>query len=110
MDEKLMVLIAELEAQKVEIEAIHLSCEKKAEQLKKDIFNEDLTISLSYKLHNLFSAYEDFFKIIYSFFENQIDDLPKYHSNLLKRMCIEIKEFRPRLLSEQSFKLLDELR
>ena len=50
------------------------------------------------------------FKIIARFFENQIEDFNKYHLTLLKKMLLEIEGIRPRLLSEKSFKILDELR
>ena len=50
------------------------------------------------------------FKIVVTFFENQMEDLSKYHTNLLKRMMIKIEGTRPNLLSKESFKILDELR
>jgi len=78
--------------------------------LKRVPNNEDLVISLAYRLHNLYCAYEDMFKIIARFFENQIEDFNKYHLTLLKKMLLEIEGIRPRLLSEKSFKILDELR
>lgn len=50
------------------------------------------------------------FKMIAKFFENQIENFTKYHTGLLKRMLIEIDGVRPNLLSESSYKILDELR
>lgn len=110
MEERLRVLFAELNAQWKEILKLYSSIEEKAESLKRDMSNEDLTNSLGYKLHNLYSAYEDMFKLVAGFFENQIEDMTRYHTDLLKRMLIEIEEIRPGLLSEKSFKALDELR
>lgn len=72
--------------------------------------NEDLINSTAYKLHNLYSAYEDMFKLTARFFENQIEDLSRYHRDLLKRMTIKIEGIRPALISQESFKILDELR
>ncbi|GBD96437.1 MAG TPA: hypothetical protein ENG83_09335 [Nitrospirae bacterium] len=110
MEEKIKILIAELDAQWREILKIYSSLEKKIDPLKSDMDNDDLTNSLAYKLHNLFSAYEDMFKLIARFFENQIEDITKYHTGLLKRMLIGIEGVRPNLLSESSYRILDELR
>jgi hypothetical protein len=43
-------------------------------------------------------------------FENHIQDKSKYHQELLKRMAISIEGVRPRLLSQECFQLLDNLR
>lgn len=110
MEERLVILFAEAGAQWKEILKLYSSIEKKAESSRSDSGNEDITNSLSYKLHNLYSAYEDLFKLIAKFFENQIDDAGRYHTDLLRRMLIEIEGIRPNLLSEESFKFLDELR
>ncbi len=110
MEEKLKVFIAELDAQWKEILKLHTVIEHKEGVLKTDRGNEDLTISLAYKLHNLYSAYEDMFKMTAKFCENQIEDMSLYHSALINRMRIEIEGVRPSLLSDESYKVLDELR
>ncbi|HJO63411.1 MAG TPA: hypothetical protein QF571_11400 [Desulfobacterales bacterium] len=110
MEERLIVLIAELDAQWHQIEKLYLSIVEKNKLLQKEMNNEDLTNSLAFKLHNLYSAYEDMFKLIVDFFENQIEHFSRYHTDLLKRMLIDIDGIRPKLLSEKSFTLLDELR
>jgi hypothetical protein len=110
MEERLRVFFAELGAQWVEILKLHSSIEGKVESLKIDIDNENLIDSLGYKLHNLYSAYEDCFKLVARFFENQIEDMARYHTDLLKRMLIEIEGVRPNFLCEESFKILDELK
>ncbi len=110
MEERVGIFIAELDAQRKEILKICSAIEKKTEALRNDINSEDITNSLAYKLHNLYSAYEDMFKMVARFFENQIDDVGRYHTDLLKRMSIEIEGVRPNVLSEESFGVLDELR
>jgi hypothetical protein len=66
--------------------------------------------SSGYWLHNLFCAYEDLFKIVSAFWENSIATDGGFHRTLLKRMLLNIDGIRPALLSERSFRHLDELR
>jgi hypothetical protein len=66
--------------------------------------------SVGYQLHNLYCAFEDLFKIVAETFENHVQDKSKYHQELLKRMAISIEGVRPRLLSQECFLLLDNLR
>ena len=65
--------------------------------------------SMAHQIHNLYGAYEELFKTAANFFENQIEGA-RYHADLLRRMKIEIEGMRPTLLSEPTYKLLDELR
>jgi hypothetical protein len=110
MEERLKVFTAEIEAQWEEMLKLHSSIKNKSASLKSDRNNEDLINSLAYKLHNLYSAYEDIFKLIARFFENQIEDITRYHIGLISRMRIAIEGIRPKLLSEDSYRILDELR
>ncbi|MEW6618217.1 MAG: hypothetical protein AB1422_02510 [bacterium] len=110
MEERINIFLADLESQKKEVLKIYSSLDSKVNELRKNINNEDLTNSLAYKLHNLYSAYEDMFKLIAEFFENQIEGATRYHIDLLRRMKIRINGIRPNLLSDESFNLLDELR
>jgi hypothetical protein len=65
--------------------------------------------SMGYQLHNLYSAFEQFFETIARFFENRIEG-ERYHTDLLRRMKMEIEGIRPALISAEAFALLDELR
>ncbi|GFP25387.1 hypothetical protein HKBW3S25_00859 [Candidatus Hakubella thermalkaliphila] len=65
---------------------------------------------LAYLLHNLYCALEDLFQEIAKTFENRIEDLSKYHRELLKRMQLDVPGIRPRVLSKESYLILDELR
>ncbi len=66
--------------------------------------------SLAFRLHNLYCAFEDLFKIVADAFENQIEEKTRYHAELLKRMAMEIEGVRPALLSSETVRLLDNLR
>ena len=47
--------------------------------------------------------------VTFWFFENQVKG-GRYHTDLLRRMEIEIKGIRPALLSSDTYEMLDELR
>jgi len=98
---------AEVEAQLKQIDNIYeeiMNREKGAKTNKVELE------SLGYKLHNLYCAFEDLFKIVARYFENQILDMTKYHKEMLKRMSLPVVGVRPALISEQSYRELDELR
>jgi len=103
--ERLTVLRAEIKAQMQQIEGIYTKIEDRNRRKDKAAME-----SLGYQLHNLYCAFEDLFKIVAETFENQIQDKSKYHQELLKRMAIPIEGIRPRLLSQECFLLLDNLR
>jgi len=102
---KLAVLKAEVKVQLDEIGIIYNKIEER--KGKKDQITLE---SLGYQLHNLYSAFEDLFKIIAYTFENQIENKSRYHIELLKRMSIPIEGLRPALISVETYQLLDSLR
>lgn len=67
-------------------------------------------IASAYTLNNIYSCYEDIFKHIARVFENRIENLSSWHSELLKRMMIEVPDIRPAVLSEGVVAVLDEMR
>jgi uncharacterized protein YutE (UPF0331/DUF86 family) len=107
MDEARWTLLkVALEAQHDKIAQIFIKIEERQAHLDDPVHLE----SLGYQLHNLYSAFEDLFKIVADFFENRITERAGYHRELLWRMKIPIAGVRPALLSEESYKLLDSLR
>lgn len=102
--EALALLLGYLEYQKKEIDRLWVEI-KGTEPSEKE-----KTVYLAYSLHNLYCALEDLFKEVAKTFENLIEDPARYHRDLLKRMILEIPYIRPRLLSNDSYKMLDELR
>lgn len=105
--ESLTLFKAEFVAQVKKIDEIYGRIKERSQRVETDAI---VLESLSYQLHNLYCAYEDLFKIVANFFENRIEERVNYHTQLLKRMSLEIEGLRPALLSEQSYFLLDELR
>jgi len=71
---------------------------------------DECVIVLAYYLHNLYCAFESIFQRVASVFGNQIADRSGWHAGLLRRMTLDIDGVRPRLLSDQSYDCLDELR
>lgn len=72
--------------------------------------NKEKTSHLAYLLHNLYCALENIFQEIAKSFENRMEDPSKYHRELLKRMQLDVPGIRPKLLSKESYHILDELR
>lgn len=71
---------------------------------------EEKTVFLAYQLHNLYCALEDLFKRVAEAFENNVDDVSRFHRDLLRRMSFAVPGVRPRLLGATAWQLLDGLR
>ncbi len=107
MDEARWALLkAALDAQRQEIARVFAKIQERQAHLDDPVYLE----SVGYQLHNLYSAFEDLCKIVAEFFENRIAERAGYHRELLWRMKIPIEGVRPALLSEESYRLLDNLR
>ncbi len=102
--ERLAVLLGYFESQMELIERIWKEAESTQPTDREKISH------LSYLLHNLYSALEELFREVAKTFENRIEDLSRYHRELLQRMRLTIPGIRTNLLSETSFLILDELR
>ena len=72
--------------------------------------SDDQAIIVAYHLHNLYCAFESIFQRVAEVFGNQVSDQAGWHADLLRRMTLDIEGLRPRLLSEQAYDCLDELR
>ena len=102
--EKISLLLGYMESQEEEIDKILSEIREIHPETK------EKTVYLAYNLHNLYNAFEDLFREIAKIFENEIESLDYYHKELLKRMTIEISGIRPKILSKESYAVLDELR
>jgi len=74
---------------------------------------EEVTFSdkaaAGYFLHNFYNGCENIFGMIARFFENDLGP-QSWHRDLLKRMKLEIPGYRPRLIDEETFRILNEFR
>lgn len=62
-----------------------------------------------YFLHSFYNGCENIFRLIARFFENDLGP-QTWHRNLLKRMKLEIPGYRPRLIDEKTYTMLNEFR
>lgn len=102
--ERLAVLLGYFESQMDLIERIR----KEVESTQPT--DREKTSHLGYLLHNFYCALEELFQEVAKTFENRIEDLSRYHRELLQRMRLTIPGIRTNVLSEKSFPILDELR
>jgi hypothetical protein len=71
---------------------------------------EEQLIVVAYYLHNLYCAFESILQRIAEVFGNHISDRAGWPADLLRRMTLDIEGLRPRLLSDEVYDNLDELR
>lgn len=104
------VFFAEFDYQVDQIAKIYSRLKSKMQPIEKKPVSADTVESAGYWLHNLYGAYEDLFKRVAGFWENNVSTDGEYHIHLLRRMLLKIKGIRPSLVSENSYPLLNEQR
>jgi hypothetical protein len=109
-ENSIAVFLAEFDYQVNEIDRIYEIIQTRMPLDAKNPTPDELVESIGYWLHNIYCAYEDLFKIVCSFWENNISSASGYSISLLKRMVFGREGVRPALLSDDSFRVLDELR
>lgn len=107
---QIVIFLAEYDFQFRQIDSIYESLKKKAETIEKQRVNIESVESAGYWMHNLYCAFEDLFKLVAGFWENNLSANGEYHIYLLKRMLVEIEGVRPALLSNAGYRFLNELR
>ncbi len=107
---EITVFLAEFDFQIEQILNVYSILEEKKAVFEKKAVAKEMVESTGYWLHNLYSAFEDLFKLTAGFWENNVNIDGDFHVNLLKRMLVHIEQVRPALISEQSYQFLNELR
>jgi len=107
---QLTVFLAEFDFQVDQISKIYNQLKSKMPLIQKSPVSVETVESTGYWLHNLYCAYEEVFKRVAGFWENNVSINGEYHIHLLRRMLLEIRGIRPALLSEKSYNFLNELR
>lgn len=82
--------------------------EEKLNLSEDNITNYDKVV-IGYYMHNFYNGCENIFRSIARFFENELTP-DSWHKDLLRRMTFEIEGFRPRVISDQLYLLLDDFR
>ena len=108
--DRILVFLAEFDYQVELIRDIYKTLQRKVPPFENKTVAQESVESAGYWLHNLYSAYEDLFKLVAGFWENSLSSNGEFHIQLLKRMLISIKDVRPALLSEGGYRILNELR
>ncbi len=108
--DRIVVFIAEFDYQVRQINTTYARLEKKVSAIEKQTVTVEAVESAGYWMHNLYCAFEDLFKLVAGFWENSLSVDGEFHVQLLKRMLLSIEGVRPALLSEGSYKFLNEHR
>ena len=109
IDNKIDILVSEInETLAVMTRIANLYFDSK-ERLTKDKNDSINAMAISEIFVKYYTCMETVFLRISQYFENNLPS-DKWHAELLKRMKLEIDPFRPRVISEEVFDLLDEFR
>lgn len=65
--------------------------------------------AIGYILHSFYNGCENIFRSIARFFESDMES-KTWHRNLLKRMRYDVEGYRPRVIDDNLFKMLDDFR
>jgi len=106
MNEQIRLLQAEIRA---DLRAIEEAYEA-LDAVNKRITEPEMDIVVGYYLHVVYGLFESLFKRIAIAFGNQITDESQWHAQLLWRMTLDVEEVRPRVIGEETYECLDELR
>lgn len=107
MDEKLLILENNIRRDLEGIGDIYRELE--CHPLTPDT-GEDTLIVIAYHLHNLYNAFENIFQDIAAVFENSVDEVDRWHAQLLERMRLDTMPLRPAVIDDAAYDALDELR
>ena len=65
--------------------------------------------AIGYYLHNFYNGCENIFRAIARFFENDLGP-QTWHADLLKRMKLAIEQYRPAVIDEELYRILEDFR
>ncbi|MEX2534769.1 MAG: hypothetical protein WD273_04135 [Trueperaceae bacterium] len=65
--------------------------------------------AIGYYMHSFYNGCENIFRSIASFFENELEP-DSWHSDLLRRMKLEIPGYRPAVINDELYLLLEDFR
>jgi hypothetical protein len=71
--------------------------------------DEEKLIVVAYRLHSLYTAFENLFRNVAIAFENELRERAGWHRELLQRMKLDLLPIRPAVIDELAYDKLDEL-
>jgi hypothetical protein len=107
MDDKILLLVNSIRQDLKAIATIYEALDRHPLTADTD---EDTLIVIAYHLHNLYNTFENIFQNIAAVFENSVDDVERWHAQLLERMQLDVMPLRPAVIDTVSYDALDELR
>lgn len=106
MNEKLLILERDIQR---DLGIIGELYEALGEPVLEEATAEEALIVAAYRLHSLYSAFENLFRNIARAFENRLDP-SEWHTQVLQRMRLDLSPVRPAIIDDQAYEKLDELR
>lgn len=106
MVEQIRLLQAEIRANLASIRQVY----QEIDALGPQATGSQQDIVLGYYIHVLYGLFENLFVQIAEQFGNNIADTAQWHTQLLKRMTLDIKPIRPPVISQETYICLNELR
>lgn len=103
MTETIRLLQAEIEADLLKIEETYYALKTMPPSKLREV-------SVGYYLNVLYGLFETMFVRIAEQFGNHIQDRARWHSELLRRMTLDVRPIRPPVIGQQSYQALNELR
>jgi len=65
--------------------------------------------AIGYLLHNFYNGCENIFRAVAAYFENDLGT-GTWHADLLRRMRLDVPGYRPAVIDEELYRLLDDFR
>ncbi|MCL4299955.1 MAG: hypothetical protein KJ077_29750 [Anaerolineae bacterium] len=106
MVEQIRLLQAEIRANLASIRQVY----QEIDALGPQATGSQQDIVRGYYIHVLYGLFENLFVQIAEQFGNNIADTAQWHTQLLKRMTLDIKPIRPPVISQETYICLNELR
>lgn len=106
MNEQIRLLQAEIRADLKAIEEAYGALNSTGQR----VAEPERSIVVGYYLHVLYGLFESLFARIAIAFGNQITNKTQWHAQLLRRMSLNVEGVRPRVIGDETYECLDELR
>ena len=110
-NERISLLVADVEDEIRNLEKLRAEFEQLKERVDmgaRDASPYDRAV-VGYYLHNFYNGCENIFRSIARFFENDLS-ADSWHADLLKRMKLEVCGYRPHVIDDALFMILDDFR